>query len=104
MAGRRQEIIGLCRKFGKFRPRFLVIGHPSNLAEGLATAANEGAVALGPSFISHLVVPNVVMLPIAEKELTWDVFVAWQRGKTAGPLRTLVEVLQNTSKPQTIIR
>jgi hypothetical protein len=69
---------------GLTRPGF---GQPSDLAEALATAANEGAIALTGSFISHLEIPNVVMVPIAEKEATWDLCVVWQRGKTAGPLR-----------------
>jgi hypothetical protein len=38
-------------------------------------------------------IPNVVMVPIANKEATWDVFVVWQRGKTAGPLRALLDAL-----------
>jgi len=38
------------------------------------------------------------MIPIAEKEATWDLFVVWQRGKTAGPLRALLDCLQ--SKPK----
>lgn len=65
------------------------------MAEGLATAANERLVALGPSFISDLVVPNVVVVPLAEKEATWDVFVVWQRGKVANPMRTLLDALQS---------
>ena len=91
--GYRQKIIQFGR-LGRFRPRFVTIEKPSNMAEGLATAANEGLVALGPSFISHLVVPNVVVMPLAEKEATWDVFVVWQRGKVAGPMRTLLDALQ----------
>ena len=96
--GRRQELVRFCRKFGKFRPRFVAIEQPSHLAEGLAAVANEGAIALAPTFISHLIVPNVVMIPIAEKQATWDVFVAWQHGKTAGPLRTLLQCVQTKSK------
>src|SRR6185503_2609328 len=90
--GYHQRIIQFCR-LGKFRPRFITIEQPSNMAEGLATAANEGLVALGPSFISHLVVPNAVIIPLAEKEASWDIFVAWQRGKTAGPLRALLDAI-----------
>jgi LysR family hca operon transcriptional activator len=91
--GYNQKIGQFCRQFGKFRPRFVAIAQPSNLAEALATAANEGAISLSPSFISHLDIPNVVMIPIADKEATWDVFVVWQRGKTAGPLRALLDEL-----------
>jgi hypothetical protein len=43
--------------------------------------------------MSHLHIPNVVMVPIAEKQVTWDVFVVWQRGRTAGPLRALLDAL-----------
>jgi hypothetical protein len=35
------------------------------------------------------------MVPIAEKEATWDLFVVWQRGKTAGPLRALLDALRS---------
>ena len=69
-----------------------------DLAEALVAEANTGAIVVNPSFISHLEIPNVVMVPIAEKDATWDLFVVWQRGKTAGPLRTLLECLQ--SKPK----
>jgi len=79
--------------FGKFRPRFIAIDPPASLAEGLAIAANEGAISLHPAFISHLGIPNVVMVPVADKEATWDLFVVWQRDKTSGPLRTLLDAL-----------
>src|SRR5882724_6058319 len=98
-----QKIAEFCRRFGKFRPRFVTIGQPTSLAESLALAANEGAISLNPSFISHLGIPNVVMVPIADKEATWDLFVVWQRGKTAGPLRALLDALrQNRSIPQPV--
>ncbi len=91
--GYNQKIVQLCRQFGKFRPRFVAIGKAANLAEGLAISANVGAISLNPSFISHLQIPNVVMVPIADKEATWGVFVVWQRGKTTGPLRALLDAL-----------
>jgi len=34
-------------------------------------------------FVRHLELPNVVIVPVADKGATWEVFVAWQRGKTA---------------------
>ena len=92
--GYNQKIIQFCRRFGKFRPRFVTIGQPASLAEGLVMAANEGAIALNPSFISHLGIPNVVMVPIADKEATWDLFVVWQRGKTSRPVRALLDALR----------
>lgn len=63
-------VVQLCRQFGEFRPRFVSIGNFTSINEGLMTMANEGAVTLGPSHISHLIVPNVVTIPIAEKEAT----------------------------------
>jgi hypothetical protein len=72
---RKQKIVQFCRQFGKFRPRFVVIGTPASMIEGLMTAANEGAIVLAGTFISHPAIPHVVMIPIAEKEATWDLFV-----------------------------
>jgi hypothetical protein len=33
------------------------------------------------------------MVSIADKGATWDVLVAWQRGKTAAPIRALIDAL-----------
>ncbi len=33
-------------------------------------------ISLYPAFISHLNIPNVVLVPIGETEATWDLFVA----------------------------
>src|SRR5271169_2627697 len=46
--GYNQKITQFCRRLGKFRPRFVAIGEPTSLAEGLVLAANEGAVSLHP--------------------------------------------------------
>ena len=101
--GYKQKIVQFCRRFGKFRPRFVTIGQPASLAEGLVMAANEGAIALNPSFISHLGIPNVVMVPIADKEATWDLFIVWQRGKTSRPLRALLDALRlNRATPEPV--
>jgi len=96
--GYNQKIVQFCRRFGKYRPRFVSIGQPASLAEaslaeGLVLSANEGAISLHPIFISHLGTPNVVMVPIADKEATWDLFVVWQRGKTSDPLRALLDAM-----------
>ena len=91
--GFNQKIIQFCRKFGKFRPRFVSIGKPTSLAEGLAMIGNDEAVSLQPIYISHLRIPNIVMVPIADTEATWDLFLVWQRGKTAGPLRALLDAV-----------
>lgn len=43
---------------------------------------------------SYLSVPNVAMVPIADKEATWDLFLVGQRGKMSAPLRALLSSLQ----------
>jgi DNA-binding transcriptional LysR family regulator len=91
--GYTQRIIQLCRKYGGFRPRLATIDKTTSLVESLAVAANEEAISIQPAFISHLKVPNVVMVPIADAGATWDLFVVWLRGKVAGPLRTLLSEL-----------
>jgi molybdate transport repressor ModE-like protein len=91
--GYTQRIIQLCRKYGGFRPRLATIDKTTSLVESLAVAANEEAISIQPAFISHLEVPNVVMVPIADAGATWDLFVVWLRGKVAGPLRTLLSEL-----------
>jgi DNA-binding transcriptional LysR family regulator len=96
--GFEQRIARFCRRFGKFRPRFVSIGETNSLEEGLVISANEGAVSLQPSFISHVRIPNVVMVPIAEKRATWDLFIAWQRGTMSRPLRDLLDSFQLKAK------
>jgi DNA-binding transcriptional LysR family regulator len=91
--GYNQKISEFCRRFGKFRPRFAAMRDLTRLTEGLSVAANEDEILVNPIFISHLRIPNVVMVPLADTDATWDVFVAWQRGKTSGPLRSLVDAL-----------
>ena len=87
-----------CRRFGNFRPRFVSIGQANSLAELLVMSANEGAISFQPSYISHLSIPNVVMVPIAEKRATWDLSIVSQRGRMSDPLRALVDSFQLKAK------
>lgn len=96
--GYNQKITQFCRKYGNFRPRMATIDEATGLVESLALAANEDAISIQPVFISHLNVPNVVMVPVADAGATWDLFVVWQRGKPAGPLRTLLSELNLKSQ------
>jgi hypothetical protein len=96
--GYTQKIIRFCRKYGGFRPRLATIDQANGLVESLALAANEEAVSIQPAFISHLKVPNVLMVPIADAGATWDLFIVWQQGKIAGPLRTLLKELNLKSQ------
>lgn len=92
------KIVQFCRKFGEFRPRLVTIDGANSLAEALTLSANEDVISLNPAFISHLNIPNVVMVPIADAGATWDLFVVWQRGKAAGPLRTLLDALTDRAR------
>ncbi len=94
--GHTQRIIQFCRKYGGFRPRLTTIDKATtlleSLPESLAVAANEEAISDSTSsLISHLNVPNVVMVPIADAGATWDLFVVWQPGEMASPLQTLLK-------------
>jgi DNA-binding transcriptional LysR family regulator len=91
--GYNQRITQFCRKVGGFRPRLATIDPASSLVESLAVAANEEAISIQPAFIAHLKAPNVVLVPIADAGVTWDVFVVWQPGEIGGPLRTLLSEL-----------
>jgi DNA-binding transcriptional LysR family regulator len=96
--GYTQRIVRFCRKYGGFRPRLVSIDVAFCLAESLAVAANEDAISIQPAFISHLNVPNVVMVPIADAGATWDLFIVWRGGKIASPLRTLLSELNLKSQ------
>jgi len=91
--GYNQKISQFCVQFGRFRPRFAAMRNFTSLAEGLSLSANEDEISLYPISISHLRIPNVAMVPIADTGATYDLFVAWQRGKTSGPLRALLDAL-----------
>jgi DNA-binding transcriptional LysR family regulator len=75
--GYTQRVVQLCRKYGGFRPRLGTVDRNDGLVETLALAANEEAISIQPAFISHLNVPNVVLVPIADVGATWDLFVVW---------------------------
>jgi DNA-binding transcriptional LysR family regulator len=87
--GYNRRIIQCCRRFGKFRPKF--IGHPGSLAEGLDLVANDDTILLLPRFVRHRARQGVTMRPVAEREPTWDIVVAWQPGRMTGALLALLD-------------
>jgi len=89
--GHARRIMQLCRKCGKFRPKF--IGPSQSLSDGLSMVVNEGAVALLPTYVRHLLTTCFTMIPIADPEATSDMMVVWQRGKPSASLKTFLEAL-----------
>lgn len=89
--GYRRRLAQICRNCGSFRPK--LIDNSGDLASKLAMVANEDAIALLPGYMRRQVSPGVVIVPIADSRATWKLFVVWQRGKTAGPLLTLLDAL-----------
>jgi hypothetical protein len=59
---------------------------------------SEGAVALVPSYLKHFPVAGVAMVELLDKKATWDFLVVWQRGRTAKPLRELLDALAGVSQ------
>ena len=89
MPGYNRRIIQYCRRFGKFRPKFL--GHPDSLAAGLDLVANDDAILLLPQFVRHHARRGVIVRPVADREPMWDIVVAWQRGRKTNALQALLD-------------
>jgi len=80
-----------CKKYGKFRPKFH--GSAKTLADGFELVTNENVVLILPAFVSHLSPPGVVILPLADAEVTWRILVIWRRGRAGGALKALLDAL-----------
>jgi len=89
--GYRRRLAQICRSCGSFRPK--LFDNSGDLSSKLAMVANDDAVALLPGYMRRQASPGVVTVPIADARATWKLFVVWQRGKTAGPLLTLLDAL-----------
>lgn len=91
--GHNRWVTRLCRKAG-FRARLLP--DSESLAHGLATVVAESAVMLVPEYVRTVHMPGVVYVPVIEAGATWDLQVAWQRGRASAPLQTLIAALGRT--------
>jgi DNA-binding transcriptional LysR family regulator len=80
----------LCRRAG-FRPRFME--YADSLTHTLSLLVAENAVTVLPGLMGRLKVPGVAFRPLRTPKVTWDLQVAWQRGKIAEPVRQLVAAL-----------
>jgi hypothetical protein len=59
----------------------------------LSLVVTEGAVSLLPDFVKRQQVPGVVFRELRDTSATWELMVAWQRGKSSAALKTLLEAL-----------
>jgi DNA-binding transcriptional LysR family regulator len=87
-----------CKKYGKFRPKFH--GLAQSPAHAFEFVANENAVFILPAFASHLSAPGVVILPLADAEVTWEIVVMWRRGRAGGALKALLDALFGKVTPK----
>lgn len=83
-------IVQLCRRAG-FRPK--IVENASSLAQALSLLVAEHAVTLLPALVQRFRVPGVTFRSLRDVEVTWDLQVAWQRGKITEPVRELVRLL-----------
>jgi DNA-binding transcriptional LysR family regulator len=83
-------LIQLCRR-GGFRPR--IVENADSITQTLSLLVAEHAVALLPSLVERFQVPGVTYRPLGGTPVTWDLQVAWHRGKITEPVRELVNRL-----------
>lgn len=88
--GHNRWLTQLCRRAG-FRPRFTE--DTESLTHGMTTVVTEGAVGLLPAYMKTMGTPGVRFVPLRDAQVRWDLHVAWQRGRSAEPLRALLAAL-----------
>jgi len=91
--GVRRQLIRICRRCGKFKPRLINVTAAEDSSSVLALVVKEDAVALGPVFLRRWKAPDVAVIPITDAGATWNLFVVWQRGQITEPLRALLNAL-----------
>jgi DNA-binding transcriptional LysR family regulator len=96
--GMDRQVEAYCKKYGKFRPKFH--GPAQTLAQLLELIANENAVFILPAYASHHSPPGVVILPLADAEVTWKILVLWRRGRAGGALKALLDALFTKETPK----
>lgn len=94
LPGWERWVTRLCRTAG-FRARFE--SSAEHLSHALSLVASEGLVVLGPAILRGHPAGGVRMVPLADRAARWEMLVVWQRGRTAGALRALLDALANTA-------
>jgi DNA-binding transcriptional LysR family regulator len=95
LPGHNRWITQLCRRAG-FKPKF--VQEAVSVSNMFTLIVSEGAVALVPSYLKHFPVAGIAMVELLDKKATWDFLVVWQRGRTAKPLRELLDALAGVSQ------
>jgi DNA-binding transcriptional LysR family regulator len=98
MPGHDRLVEAYCKKYGKFRPKFH--GPAQSFAHAFELVANENAVSILSAFASHHSPPGVVILPLADAEVTWNILVTWRRGRADGALKVLLDALFRKVSPK----
>jgi DNA-binding transcriptional LysR family regulator len=83
-------LIQLCRR-GGFRPK--IVENADSITQTLARVVAENGVALLPELVKRFQAPGVAFRPLRGMTATWELQVAWQRGKITEPVRALVNFL-----------
>jgi DNA-binding transcriptional LysR family regulator len=94
LPGRDRWITQLCRRAG-FRPKFVQTA--ASVSQMFTLIGSEGAVTLVPAYLKTFPVAGVAMVQLLDIKATWDFLVVWQRGRTAKPLRALLDALAATA-------
>lgn len=88
MPGYNGWITQLCRKAG-FKPNFAL--EADSLSHALSSVVIEDGLTLQPEYLRHTEVPGVVFRDFDDSLAEWEISVAWQRGKMATPVKSLLE-------------
>ncbi len=88
--GHNRWVSQVCKRAG-FRARF--VQDADSLTHGMSLVVTEGAVSLLPGYVQRQEVPGVVFRELRDTTATWELMVAWQRGKSSAALKTLLEAL-----------
>jgi len=80
----------LCRKAG-FRPKLTEPAESMAHLGAMVTA--DHSVAFLPRFLAEKAAPGLAVISLAESYAVADLLVIWQRGKTAEPVRQMLDAL-----------
>jgi DNA-binding transcriptional LysR family regulator len=90
LPGYNRWLVQVCRR-ARFRPR--IVSNAASLTEGLGTVVTDAAVSLLPAYAAKTPAPGVVYRPLRDTSVTWDLLVAWQRGKLSDPVKAMLAAL-----------